>query len=296
MASCHSISELDMYDIAPVRHFDLEQSPWEGNCKKKPWNYKVTAIIPVIDTYDYLALCVELLRLQTLRPFIVVIDTGSTQENLDKIMSLRAPDIEVHSLRFNGVLHPSDFPAIAMDLGQAMCRTKFMFATHSDVFLRRRNFLEDLIVDCKNYPVVGYEMSPRLHDDWRGMVSHTATMYRTSVLDEIGFGWNLRRLANMYGLPNHKPDESRPNWPDTEVLGNVILRDRKVPVKIIGKENNFERTKDKNIDHCRSITSGLLYSPEYYEAALKWVEKAQREAKNRIRKWQKATNGKKPSI
>jgi len=283
-----------LLEIAPVRNKTTIFSPWEGSCVKKPWEYQVTAVIPVLDTYDSLKLCIDILRLQTIKPYIIIIDTGSLEDNLKKIESLRDQDVEVHSIRLNGVQHPSDFVAMAMDLGQSLCRTEYLYATHSDVFLMKRNFLEHLlsmcgdhILDKDKHPAIGYEMSPRQHSDWQGMISHTASMYYLRTLDKIGFGWSMRRLASLYNLPDYKPNPMRPNWPDTEILGNIILRQYKIPTKIIGKESNFQRNQDENIDHCRSITSGLLYSPEYYAKASEWFEDARNQALLRIESWKK---------
>lgn len=280
-------------NFAPIRNAEIRTKPWEGNCYIKPWEYKITAVIPVIDTYDCLEICVKLLRLQTVKPYILIIDTGSTKENLEKIQNLVGEDLEVHSLRLNGVEHPSDFVSMAMDLGQTLCRTEYLFATHADVFIRKRNFLSYLIDMCGDHledsqkiPVIGYEISPRQHSDWEGMISHTASIYHLKTLDKIGFGWSMRRLASLYNLPDYKPHPMRPNWPDTEILGNVILRQYEIPTKIIGKEHNFQRNKDENIDHCRSITAGYLYSPEYYSTALTWYQEAKNEALERISFWE----------
>ena len=277
--------------LAPLRNKDVNEAPWRGECNKKPWEYEVTAVIPVIDTFDSLQICVEILRLQTIKPYIIIVDTGSSQENLNNIMSLHDEDLEVHCVRVNGTLHPSDTVCMAMDLAQSLCRTKYMFATHSDVFLMRRNFLESLISICGDepgkYPVVGYEMSPRQHDDWKGMISHTATMYHVRTLDKIGFGWSMRRLAAIYDLDSQEPHPERPNWPDTEILGNLILRQNEIKTKIIGSENNFQRNKDENIDHSRSISLGMLYSPAYYQSAKKWFDEAKKEAEDRIICWKK---------
>jgi len=276
------------YSISPLRKTSTKNSPWEGNCQKKPWDYVVTAVIPLIDTYDTVSVGIELLRLQSTRPFIILIDTGSCEEELAKVQSLAAPDVEVHILRLNGVLHPSDYPAMAMDMAFALCRTKYLFATHADVFLRNRFFLEQLIERCKkDAPVVGYEMSPRAHSDWKGMVSHTATMFHIPTMDRIGFGWSQRRLCNIYGIECAKPDPMRPNWPDTEILGNYILRKNKIAPCLIGKEENFSRQVDDNIDHCRSITAGRLYSPAYMKKAEGWVASAIQEANERIELWTK---------
>ena len=104
-------------------------------------------------------------------------------------------------------------------------------------------------------------------------------------MDKIGFGWSLRRLANIYNMADYKPNPLRPNWPDTEILGNYILRKFNISPYLIGSEDNFVRNKDDNIDHCRSITSGKLYSPPYMEKANEWLLDAKSEAKKRIETW-----------
>ncbi len=276
------------YSLSPLRNTPTVLCPWEGNCKKKPWDYEVTAVIPLIDTYDTVSIGIELLRLQSVKPFIILIDTGSCESELKRIMNLAAQDLEVHSLRLNGVLHPSDYPAMAMDMAFALCRTKYLFSTHADVLLRNRMFLEELIQKCKKIsPVVGYEMSPRAHTDWKGMVSHTATMYHMPTMDRIGYGWSQRRLCNIYRIECAKPDPMRPNWPDTEILGNYILRKNNIKPYLIGSEENFSRQVDENIDHCRSITAGRLYSPSYMQRAEKWVAAAIADATERIELWKK---------
>lgn len=276
-------------DIAPLRGIGVNttQSPWEGSNLKKPWDYKVTACIPALDTVETLEICIELLRLQTERPYIMIIDTGSRGTQLEKMRALQADDVEVHFLQLNGVHHPSDFPAMAMDVAFALCRTEFAFATHADCFLRKRTFIQELKEMASTIsPVVGYEMSSRQHNDWKGMVSHTATMYHMKVMDQIGFGWSLRRLCNMYNIVDYKPSPLRPNWPDTEILGNYILRYNKILPHLIGHEENFSRQVDDNIDHIRSYTSAKLYSPGYFANKSKiWFETAREEALARIKAW-----------
>jgi len=275
-------------DLAPLKNIPQWRQPWEGNCEKKPWHYRVTAAIPVLDTYEQLEICVRLLKAQSERPYILIIDTGSSSEQYVQIEKLRDEDVEVHAIRLNGVLHPSDFPAMAMDMAFSLCRTDLLFATHADVFLRRRDFIEHLINLCPSKsPVVGYEISPRCHADWHGMVSHTASMYHMPTMDRIGFGWSMRRLCSYYNIKDYRPNVSRPQWPDTEILGNYILRSFKIKPHLIGSEQNFERKKDENIDHLRSFTSGKLYSPNYYEIVNKLYEDAKTEALERLESWEK---------
>lgn len=274
-------------ELAPLKNIPQWLQPWEGNCDVKPWQYKITAAIPVLDTFDQLEICVKILNAQTIKPYIVVVDTGSSKGQYEKIESLRSDNLEVHAIRLNGVQHPSDFPAIAMDLAFSLCRTEFLFATHADCFLRRQDFIEYLMKICSNKsPVIGYEISPRMHKDWKGMVSHTATMYHMPTMDKIGFGWSMRRLCNCYNISDYRPNPKTPHWPDTEILGNYILRQHKITPILLGGEENFERKIDENIDHFRSFTSGKLYSPDYYEKAKKWYEDAKKEALERLKCWE----------
>lgn len=91
----------------------------------------------------------------------MVIDTGSLDENLRKIEAMRDEDLEVHTIRLNAVKHPSDFPAMAMDLAMTLCRTPYMLATHADCFLKKQTLVEDMVQMVKDIsPVVGYEITP----------------------------------------------------------------------------------------------------------------------------------------
>lgn len=273
-------------EISPAYGMLAENKPWMGTSEKKPWDYKVTAVIPCINTPETIPICVELLRLQTSRPYIIVIDTGSIESNLEKVESMRAEDVEVHTIRMNGTRHPSDYPAIAMDMAFSLCRTEYLFATHADCFLRKRTLLWEFMELCKTKsPAVGYELSPRAHDDWKGMLSHTASMYHMPTMDKIGFGWSLRRLCNRYGIVDYQPDPNKPNWPDTEILGNYILRENKIKPFLVGSEGNLCRTIDENIDHFRSYGAAKMYSPRYFPRVYEWYFEARKDALTRIRKW-----------
>ena len=104
-------------------------------------------------------------------------------------------------------------------------------------------------------------------------------------MDKIGFAWSLRRLCNEYNIVDYKPDPMRPNWPDTEILGNYILRKNNIETIIIGHEENEKRTNDSNIDHFRSYTSGKMYSPPHFKKTKEWFEDAMKLAKIRIKEW-----------
>lgn len=260
-----------------------------GRVEKKPWDYACEAWIPIMDTLDTLPYVIELLRLQDSRPFIVLVDTGSKKESFDKLEELYgdADDIELHRFRFKGVKHSSDYPAFAMDLAMSVCRTEHLFCTHSDVFLKKKDLLTRLIDLCDKFrPAVGYQMSPRDHEDWRKMVSHTCTMLHIPTMDKISASWSLRKLCNRKGLefiPNHP--EMGNNWPDTEILLNYMLWENGLEAKLIGEEKNHVRTNDDNIDHCRSLTAARLYFAEGAKTRQSWVDDAIEQAKERIKLW-----------
>lgn len=280
--------------FAPLRGSYATRLPWEGPFIKKPWHYGVTVGIPVLDTPDELAMVVALLRKQTVAPFIVIVDTGSTDDNLAKIANLRAEDVEVHSLRMNGVKHPSDFPAIAMELIQARTQTEWLFCTHADCFLKRRDVIEEFINIAVrvNVPAVGYQISPRAHADWEGMLGHTATLLRMPDILRMGVGWNQWRVCLLEGIEDHSPDPAKANWPDTEILLNYTLRKNGITAYIVDKDNpvekNRERNEDHRIDHCRTLTAGKLYSSEHYAKAIVWVEDAMAKARQRLEEWSRS--------
>ncbi|MCA9065183.1 MAG: glycosyltransferase family 2 protein [Planctomycetaceae bacterium] len=275
--------------------------PWEGPYRRKPWGYAVTVAIPVVNAAEACAVIVDLLRLQTEPPFILLIDTGSDAEQFDQLQQLRAEDCEVHSLRINGVQHPSDFPAMAMDVAFTLCRTPYLLATHADVFLTGRGVVAELLQLCRDgNPVVGYEITERPHSDWPGMVGHTLTMFDIVAMDRINAGWSMRRLLANYAHPDgYSTDRgispaTAPNWPDTELLINYQCRAAGLTPLIIGREKNAARTQDHRIDHCRSWASAQLYASggRYAESVSGWLEDGIEKAKARISDW---TNSPKPS-
>ena len=78
--------------VAPFGTRDCRQ-PWQGRCFKKPWDYRITAAIPHLDTIEPLRTVIDLLRRQTIRPYILVIDTGSDDTTCHQLEHLRAEDV-----------------------------------------------------------------------------------------------------------------------------------------------------------------------------------------------------------
>jgi glycosyltransferase involved in cell wall biosynthesis len=285
-----------MSNIVPLRG-SFVHKPWEGDCITKPWERLVTVAIPVYNAAEAIGAAIPLLRLQSLRPHIVLIDTGSDKQERDKLLSYESDDIEVHCLRFRAVRHPSDFPAIAMDLAFSACTTPYMLATHADCFLRSRHVVQDLYTaltqDKPTTVAAGYEITERPHTDWRGMLGHTLTMYDMKAMDRIGAGWSLRRLCNTKAHPDGITAEhsiapaTSPNWPDTELLINYLIREAGLTVKVVGTERNAQRTLDHMIDHCRSVTSAKLYNEggTYCSTSSQWLASGILEARQRAQDW-----------
>jgi hypothetical protein len=269
--------------VAPLGTSDVDHC-YEGRAQKKPWDYPLTAVIPHLDAIEPLRACLDILRLQTLRPYLLVIDTGSAPEVLASLEMLRAEDCEIHYVAGHGYRHSSEPVAVALDLAHSLCRTKLLFHTHLDCFLRRRDFLESLARTCNaDTAAIGYRMSPRdwITSDWQWMVGHVALMLYMPTMHRIGATWSIQRLHYAYGY-EWKIGQG---WPDTETGFNHVLRDAGIQPVFIGEERNFARQVDDNLDHARSFTGSQIYAAELHQRSKQWMEDAMREAQERIALW-----------
>lgn len=247
------------------------------------WNHKITACIPHLDTPELLKVCIETLRAQTERPYIIVIDTGSNSEVCDELESMRDIDLEIHYIKSNGYRHSSELVMYAMDLAQSICNTRYIYHTHSDVFLRRDDYLESLLsLVNEKAPVVGYRMSPRdwRTNDWEWMVGHTSLIMDMKFVHQHGLAWSYAKAKMIYGYAERSND----GWPDTECGFNMALKDTGVRPVFIGYDTNYERYIDFNIDHCRSYTGTKIFLSERYKECKEWAVKAMSEARERISK------------
>lgn len=280
----------DMYPRINVptlvnERFDLiapKQAGWQGQIDKKPWEYRVMAAIPHLDTIEPLKVCIELLRKQTVRPYILVVDTGSPKRVRDELEDMREEDLEITFLASHAYQHASEPVAVALDIAQALCRSEYIFHTHADCFLNRDDFLEDISRICTPInPVVGYRMSPRewVTDEWKWMVGHTATLCHMDTMNRIGAMWNMHRARQEYG---YRLDGMCGNWPDTETGFNRILREHGIKPYFIGDDENGKRQIDRNIDHVRSYACSSLYSAEYHGKARTWMTDAISDARKRL--------------
>jgi hypothetical protein len=275
-----------MVDIAPLRGPGRGDRPWQGSCSRKPWEYRVTVAIPHFESPECLEVIVRLHQRQSLRPFVVVVDTGSAPDALARVLQLRGPDVEVHSIACNGYEHASDPVAIAMDLAQSRCCTPFLFATHADCFPRSRDLLKTWVGACESgWDVVGYQMSPRVAGNWQQMPSHTATCYSVAYLDKIGSGWSMRRWENRDGTWKTRCRQAVVGWPDTETLMGDCLLAARARWFCVGAETNGNRHVDQWIDHCRSHIGHWLYNEGMYRQSSAWIQAALAEARSRLADW-----------
>jgi hypothetical protein len=262
--------------IAPIRGADWREHPWQGVIRKKPWQYNVTAAIVHLDTPDLLATVLEILRAQTERPFLHIIDSGSSEENRAKLeqMEFHADDLEITYLRPRAWRYSSEPVAASMDCAFALCKTEYLYSTHTDVFLKRQNHIEWLLARCdEDTPAVGYQMSPRLWtcDLWKRILSHTSTLYHMRSMRRYGVSWSMQAASEALG--SIAADPLKASWPDTEVnvglclhragIGERWLDDpdptpENPSVLMIGTEPNVPY-EDDWLEHVRSTTLHNLY-------------------------------------
>ena len=268
--------------IAPLRGQPASSKPWEGS---KPWRgHRVTAIIPTLEWSELLELSVESLLLQTERPLIMVVDTGSV-ETTARLQAMRSRNsVEVLSIPLQGWIHPSEPVACALDAAWSCVHTPFAYLTHNDCLAKRRELIAEMVDLTAIHKAVGYRITERPYPEWTTELGHTCTMLDVKAMDLIGMSWNLRAFAHVTGQ-SLDPSFCGANKVDTERFMNLKLRQAGINPHFIGFERNYERTNDDQIDHVRSRTSGLLYSPTHSAKAELWEADAITQARLRHSSW-----------
>lgn len=262
------------------------RQPWRGTIAKKPWEYDLTMIIPTWDPHPSFELVLELLRLQSIKPYILLIDNGSQPESLAWLDTLRAPDLELHSLRLNAVHHSSEPVSMACDVGTALAQTRFVAFTHTDCFLRSRTALEELRDLAAVHKTAGHRLSPRPYQGWEQEYGHTLLVVDQDDLDQTNARWKMRCLMTDGIVPaDYNVNPETPNVPDTENLFNRRLAQHGFSRQFTGTEENYQRNTDRLIDHVRSHASSKHYSPGYHATANEWLVSAIEEARQRIQEW-----------
>jgi hypothetical protein len=243
---------------------------------------------------------IELYRLQqdangrALCPHIVIVDTGSTYENMQLLEGLRAPDVEIHYVRSHSYPHSSGPVAVACDLAVALCQTRWLFMTHCDAFPVRRDLLADLRARCEegDYIVAGYRMSDRsfVHDgpDTEGVPGHMCTLWDVHAIWDYGISFSISRCYRDMGI-----DTDMHSRIDTETLPGRLLNRYGLTHRFLqlGIETNNERQVTDYIDHRRSLVGMKIYAFERYAACLQSLADAIGTAWDRVWRWKSAKAG-----
>ncbi len=271
--------------VSPHGTIDAPVS-WHGRSTRKPWEYRVSVCLPHLCTPEPLSVVVELLRLQTIRPYIMIVDTGSPSGICAELETMRADDLEIHYVRGHGYINSSAPVAVAIDLCQALCRSPLLFLTHTDCFPMRRNLLEWLSqICCAGSPVVGYGLSDRswATDKWENCIGHQCTMLHMPTIWNLGLHWNICHgytLADWEGKQAH-------GWPDTETCFSLMLQNAGIEPLLLGREINYKRFTDENVDHARSVTCNKVYGGAVGGVkASTSLDAPMQDARDRIEKWQ----------
>jgi CubicO group peptidase (beta-lactamase class C family) len=266
---------IDNRRTAPLRGIPIASRPWEGLLPQKPWEWPLTAAIVHRDTPHMLAAVVDLLRAQTVRPYLLIVDTGSDTDAQRLLESLHAEDdAEVHYLRGKGWRGSSHVVAAAMDLAFAACQTDYLFATHTDCFPTRPDLISTLLAHCdERTPVVGWQMSRREgwpDAAWKETPSHTATMYHMPTMRSLPASWSMLGAQEAVALERL---QTTGGYPDTESrLGQILERHGITRRNVtepddggrhwlcMGGEPNEPYTTDW-FAHVRTSGSAFLYFP-----------------------------------
>lgn len=253
---------------------------------KSPWDYRVQLVLPHIDTIEQLEAIIPLWNLQTVVPWICVVDTGTSRDQWDRLLDLthKYSNVEVHFVCGREYFHASEPVSTALDVATARCQQEYQLHSHVDVAPMSRLLVETWMAHCVSAnPVVGFEISPRdekqgkLRDMWRGMVGHTITMLHMPTIDQQPIPWRLTLGHQQFGM-----DEST----DTEVPFNLHLREQGIEPLLLGSDINYERQTNEWFDHCRSYPSSKMYSPSYFATAEEWMKDWLQQARLRAAQWQ----------
>jgi len=268
-----------MKDCAPLNEIDYHE-------KRRMSDWRVSCILPHLETPQLLMYCIPLLQLQSEPPFIILVDTGSKTETIEIINNNFVSDgLSLNMIRANSYLYRSMPVAVALDLGMQLCQTEYAFFTHTDVFLRKHTLIEEMANMCdSDTPVVGYEISPRdpVTPDWMGMVGHTCLMVHMPTIRRLGITWDMQRCMMRSDMKRRNDLRA---WPDTETGFNLLLREAGITPKIIGREWNIQRNLDDKIDHIRSYT-GCLMANALSDVQQSIFQQASEAARMRIIEWE----------
>ncbi len=135
---------------------------------------RATICIPNYKTLDFTRLCLRSIRKFTKYPYeVIVVDNDSRDKSLQYLKSLSW--IRLIEQQGGDELTGSYAEATALDLGLQMCKSEFFVVMHSDTFVKRDDWLAELIdyfgrdesVSCVGSGKI--ELTPR----WRILLKKT---------------------------------------------------------------------------------------------------------------------------
>ena len=283
---------------AKLPHRGLQRMPWEAPFAKQPRDYAVTALIAHLGTPRLLKLCVGFLLRQSVRPYVVIVDSGSPEAMLPDVFALRSEAVEVHTIACHGTDHAVAAACYAMDLGQTVCRTEYLWCVHSDCFVTRRTMLAELLAmaDGGKNPCIGYVRRLKVTGDrligdrlqGTGDIRQKPTASFPAVtcnlspvtslppatslpLSPVTFVSHTCTLLHvptlddldvtwsMRRLLRQKKGAAQPPELDTEMAVNYRLAERGVKPIILGPETLDRLEIDSNRVHLRAATARGLY-------------------------------------
>lgn len=248
--------------MAKSKHFNSAiANPTGHKMAQKTFEPTTTIIVPTAASSPTLTSVINTHDRQTESHRTILIETSGDPQayfNLTINQSERK-NTRILAIEPEENCHPCRVITEAIDIGIAICDTEWAFLTHDDVWLNDTNLLKRLIEIAENagVPIVGYEMSPRGHctEEWRGMVSHTATLLHTPTMQGLGMRWSLVEAHQTTPWSKEKP-----GWPDTETNFGRQVKRLQIPQFFIGHETNDRHFEDDNITHRRSLTSHRVHS------------------------------------
>jgi hypothetical protein len=124
---------------------DLLKKEIQMDLESEPIKARATICVPNYKTLDFTKICLRSIRKFTNYPHdVIVVDNDSADESLNYLKSL--PWIRLIDRKFvDGELTGSEAVGSAYDMALKECNTEFFVTMHTDTFVRRQNWLTELI-------------------------------------------------------------------------------------------------------------------------------------------------------
>jgi hypothetical protein len=260
--------------MAKSKHYNNQTANPQGHSAATlPKAPSTTIVLPTAGRSPTLPSAMATHRQQTANTETILIETSSNPDCANELAIVHRHTHHVRTIALppKQKAHPCRVITEALDIAIAIADTEWAFLTHDDVWIEDPELIEKLIGLAKHHgvPIVGYEMSPRSHitEEWRDMVSHTATLLHVPTVQGLGLRWSL--VEAHHETPWN---QEQPGWPDTETNFGREVKRLKIPQYFIGHETNERHYRDQYITHRRSLTSHLVHPGLGKIDDAKWIE------------------------